>query len=208
MDELVGGCRVAGVRLPELMRYLARCTPDPEGGNLVELPRALLTVAPAEAGPLERAFLQAIREDPDDDASWNAYSDWLQERGEPPAGLHTLRRALTWAGRWYDAKHEGRLGPRADVAEDLASAARAAEQGVAALERDNRPSRSLVHVGEHVAQLCLHYDRWKTPRRELDIYHEWIYFDDLWASAHLDLANTILRYVRRWDVLSTSRRPR
>jgi hypothetical protein len=28
---------------------------------------------------------------------------------------------------------------------------------------------------------------------------------DLWASAHPDLANAILRYVRRWDVLSTSR---
>jgi uncharacterized protein (TIGR02996 family) len=205
MEDLCDGCRIEGVRLPGPMRYLACVTPDLERGDLWLLPRALLTVAPTGADPLERAFLQEIRERPGEDAAWGVYSDWLQERGELPAGLHTLRRALTWAGRWYDAAHEGRLGPRDDVTEDLPAAARCAEQGVAALKRDGGASRSLVHVGEHVAQLCLHYGRWQTPRRELRIYHEWIYFDDLWASAHPDLANAILRYVRRWDVLSTSR---
>jgi hypothetical protein len=33
------------------------------------------------------------------------------------------------------------------------------------------------------------------------MYHQWYLFDDLWASAHPDLANAILRYASRWDVL-------
>jgi len=183
----------------------ARCVPDEEGGDPLWLPRTLLTVEPEGAAPAEVAFLREIRERPDNDAVWGVYSDWLQERGQPPAGLHLLRRTLTWAGRWYGA---GSVG-RPDLADEgLTALAGWAQPRVVTLEASGPPSRSLVHVGEHVAQLCLHYDHWQTPRRELDLYHEWVYFDDLWASAHPDLANAILRHVRRWDVLSTSRRQR
>ena len=202
MDELVDGCRIDGVRLPQLMTYLAGCEPDAEEGDPLWLPRALLTVEPRAVAPDEAAFLRGLRQRPDDAALWGVYSDWLQDRGEPPAGLHLLRRALTWAGRWYDSGRK----PRVDLGEwTLAELARWAQPQIAAIERIRERARSLVHVGEHVAQLCLHYDQWKTPRRVRDIYHEWIYFDDLWASAHPDLANAILRHVRRWDVLSTSR---
>jgi|SRR5258707_13517387 3-oxoacyl-[acyl-carrier protein] reductase len=31
---------------------------------------------------------------------------------------------------------------------------------------------------------------------------QWIIFDDLWAGANRDMAEGILRYARRWDVLS------
>jgi hypothetical protein len=34
------------------------------------------------------------------------------------------------------------------------------------------------------------------------MFHQWILFDDVWASAHADLANALLRFARRWDVLS------
>lgn len=50
----------------------------------------------------------------------------------------------------------------------------------------------------HVAQLCLHTD----CSEGVDLYHRWIFFDDLWAAAQPDLANSILRYDRCWDVLS------
>ena len=35
-----------------------------------------------------------------------------------------------------------------------------------------------------------------------DMYHQWIFFDDQWAAAHPDLANSLLRYTRCWDMLS------
>lgn len=55
------------------------------------------------------------------------------------------------------------------------------------------PKKSLLQVEEHVAVLC----RNVAP----DFHHQWYFFDDLWASAHPELANALLRYVRRWDVL-------
>jgi hypothetical protein len=58
------------------------------------------------------------------------------------------------------------------------------------------PSKSLISVGDHVAQLCLHVG-W-----EGEMYHQWIIFDDLWAGEHRDLAEGILRYAKRWDVLT------
>ena len=60
------------------------------------------------------------------------------------------------------------------------------------------PSKSLVQAERHVAQLCLHTDRWD----DRDLYHRWILFDDLWAGAHAELAEAILQFATRWDVLS------
>jgi uncharacterized protein (TIGR02996 family) len=203
MENLTDGCRIDGVRLPGLAKYLARKTPDPNAPDLLLVPRVLLTVEPPSGEPLEKAFLRDLREHPGDEAAWGAYSDWLQERGELAAGLHTLRRALTWAGRWYDTKRVDQAGEFGAMTADLPTAARWAQKQVRTLERARPASRSLVHVEEHVAQLCLHYHHWKSSDRH--IYHEWIFFDDLWASAHPDLANAILRHVGRWDVLSSSR---
>jgi uncharacterized protein (TIGR02996 family) len=56
------------------------------------------------------------------------------------------------------------------------------------------PKKSRVQVEEHVAVLCRHV-------HEDNLYHQWYFFDDLWASAQPDLANAILRYAARWDVL-------
>jgi hypothetical protein len=58
------------------------------------------------------------------------------------------------------------------------------------------PSRSLVGSGGRIAQLCLHTG-W-----EDGMYHQWFLFDDLWAGGHPDLADGVLRYAKRWDVLS------
>ncbi len=48
-----------------------------------------------------------------------------------------------------------------------------------------------------MAVFCLHVARWDKE----DLYHQWYFFDDLWAAAHPDLANALLRYASRWDVL-------
>ena len=59
------------------------------------------------------------------------------------------------------------------------------------------PSKSLFQVEDHVAQTCLY-----TEGQDVGLYQRWIFFDDLWANAHSDLANAILAHARRWDVLS------
>jgi UV DNA damage repair endonuclease len=63
---------------------------------------------------------------------------------------------------------------------------------------DHDPSKSLISTTDHLLQLCLHtgicFGR--------DVHHQWIFFDDLWAGANPDLADGILRYAQRWDVLS------
>ena len=56
---------------------------------------------------------------------------------------------------------------------------------------------SLIHVEDHLAQMCLDGSRKDEP-----YFGQWIFFDGLWASAHSDLANAILRFAARWDVLS------
>jgi uncharacterized protein (TIGR02996 family) len=65
------------------------------------------------------------------------------------------------------------------------------------------PKKFQVNAGEHLAQLSLHTMR--VPKDQADLYDQWIFFDDLWASAHPDLANGVLRFASRWDVLSPGR---
>jgi uncharacterized protein (TIGR02996 family) len=42
----------------------------------------------------DERFLQALRQNPDDDATRSVYADWLEERGDPRAGLLRLELQL------------------------------------------------------------------------------------------------------------------
>ncbi len=57
---------------------------------------------------------------------------------------------------------------------------------------------SLIQVGEHVAQISINTETWD----KVKLYQRWILFDDLWAVQNSDLANSILCYAKKWDVLS------
>jgi hypothetical protein len=63
---------------------------------------------------------------------------------------------------------------------------------------DHDASKSLVGTSDRLIQLCLHIGNWFGN----DVFHQWLLFDDLWAGGHPDLADGILRYAKRWDVLS------
>jgi hypothetical protein len=65
-------------------------------------------------------------------------------------------------------------------------------------ELDHDPSKSLVAISAHLAQLCLHVGDFFGS----DVHHQWVIFDDLWAGAHTALAESVLRFAKRWDVLS------
>jgi hypothetical protein len=64
---------------------------------------------------------------------------------------------------------------------------------------DQDPAKTLVRVTEHVAEFCWHVGRMFD---RTDMYFQWVFFDDLWAAAHPDLANSLLRFTRCWDMLS------
>jgi hypothetical protein len=65
-------------------------------------------------------------------------------------------------------------------------------------ELDHDASKSLISTSAHLAQLCLHVGDFFGS----DVYHQWVIFDDVWAGAHMALADGVLRYAKRWDVLS------
>ncbi len=169
-----GGCegcwRVAGVRLPDLPLYLFKRASlqshEEDPWEIRALAEGLRHFATGLAG-MERAFLDAVRSDPDGEPAWMAYSDWLVDQGRPTAGIvataELLRRCPP--SRWYDA--------------------------------DKRPE-DLVVAHAHMAQAC---KRLGVSRGREESYHHIILFDDRWASAHPDLANSILRFATRWDVL-------
>jgi uncharacterized protein (TIGR02996 family) len=59
------------------------------------------------------------------------------------------------------------------------------------------PKKDTVVVQAHVAQASKHVAKWGNE----NLYHHFIFFDDLWANAHPDLASSILRTANRWDPL-------
>ncbi len=68
---------------------------------------------------------------------------------------------------------------------------------------DNRtdgfdPAKSRTSTSDHIAQMCLHIGDYFGQ----DLYHQWILFDDLWAGTNVELAEGVLRFAKRWDVLS------
>jgi uncharacterized protein (TIGR02996 family) len=46
----------------------------------------------------DEAFLQALREHPEEEANWLVYADWLEERGDPRAELYRHRRLTNSIG--------------------------------------------------------------------------------------------------------------
>lgn len=85
-----------------------------------------------------------------------------------------------------------------EFGEALRDASRCPERIFDFVTSDRDPSKSLVRTSEHLLQLCLHVGNWFGK----DVYHQWIIFDDLWAGVNKDLAEGVLRYAGRWDVLS------
>jgi uncharacterized protein (TIGR02996 family) len=196
LTDIEGGYRIKGVRLPELCHYLALVKSQESWPFEVRLLRSQLFAETGKRGSPEEGFLQEIRANPADDLPWLAYSDWLLEHGRKPARSVLLEQALAGAARCP----VGNVCNMLDVSDfGLGSIPEAREELKALMQQVHRPNKSkakpLVRAEEHVAQVSLQPGEW----------HHWILFDDLWAGAHRDLANAILRYARTWDVLSPGR---
>jgi uncharacterized protein (TIGR02996 family) len=181
-DLEVEGCRLEGVRLPQLARLLARVPESKREdfewySELRDLAGEILA-EDADSDPVEKVFLQELRKNPHDDHAWDVYGDWLEERGRPRAELCLLQRALERIGKREPRQHH----PSIPVPGSL----------------------SQWQIAPHIAQLCLHTGT-VFAHNEFD---HWVLFDDLWASAHPDLANSLIRQLDRWDVMSSPRQSR
>jgi hypothetical protein len=196
-DDLRGGYRIEGVRLPELARHFCRRPPKTGTdhdwpGYLRRLPALVLGGVEA-ADPLEGAFLREVKATPGDAVHWAAWSDWRLERGGEPPGISLLRDAF---GRL--ARFPGPLQDRLPTDTDLDTACRRLiEMEVRHRDELRTTLHSLIHVEDHLAQMCL-----DTSWSDEPYFGQWIFFDDLWAGAHPDLADAILRFAAQWDVLS------
>jgi uncharacterized protein (TIGR02996 family) len=171
--DLSGGFRIGGGRVADLARtVLTKWANIEMYGELGMVQETLGELLASPSGE-DAGFLAAIRDQPDELTNWGVYSDWLQEHEQPVAGLKLLHDVLK------------RVNPR---------------DGSIRPSRD--PSKDMIRVTPHMVQAVYHTARWKTPRRETDLYHQWIFFDDRWAAAHPTLAAGILTFASRWDVLS------
>jgi uncharacterized protein (TIGR02996 family) len=196
LSDLEGGYRIKGVRLPELARHLALVKPQEGWPFELRLLRSQLFAEAGKPGGPEEGFLQEIRNNPGDDTPWLVYSDWLQEHGHKPAGSVILQRALAGASRCPVGFVCNSLSVREFGLGDIPEARQELKGLVKQVGRPAKSTAKLpVHVEEHVAQVSLEPGMW----------HHWVLFDDLWAGAHRDLANAVLRYARTWDVLSPGR---
>jgi uncharacterized protein (TIGR02996 family) len=206
LGNLQGPWAIRGVRVPDLARHLATTVPAPghrsEGGWPFELKllRSQLLDVTAKAPREEKALLRAIRAQPDEAASWQVHADWLEEHGQ---GRNTiLERAFRASGRYSVGYICNSLDTSRFIGESLAEARKQLAELMEEFgdRKKNDPRKTLLQADDHVAQLCLHAGRWSWS--ETDQYHRWVLFDDLWASGQPALANAILRYAQRWDVLT------
>jgi hypothetical protein len=199
LDDLHGGYRIEGVRLPELAQHLYRFPPDRRDkrdrgwpARLRQLP-ALMLGGVALPDPSEAAFLRAIQTTPGEAVHWGAWWDWRQEQDLEPPGISLLRAAFERMARF-----PGSLQDKVPQDIEVTTAC----QRLIEMETQHRSKlraaqHSLIHIEDHLAQMCLDVS-WKDG----PYFGQWFFFDDLWASAHPDLANAILRFAARWDVLS------
>jgi uncharacterized protein (TIGR02996 family) len=129
--ELYGGFRIANVQLPDLARYILTQPKEIEMDHDWETLRlALQKYLKAPRGE-DAGFLKAIRKQPEELTNWGVYSDWLQERNEPTAGVKLLHEALK------------RVVPY-----------------LSSTKNTRKSSKDMFRVTPHMVQVCFHTARW------------------------------------------------
>jgi uncharacterized protein (TIGR02996 family) len=175
LEDLCEARHIRGLRVPDLARYLLQQTNLDEGEYALNIVRdGLLDVLKKPKGE-EAGFLVAIRDQPGDFTNWGVYSDWLQDRDRPPAGLHLLDLALRAKECGF-----GRESRRPEL--DLVKA-----------------TPHMAQVCKHEGR---YPDSPGNQLTEADWFEQFIFFDDRWAAAHPTLAAGILTFASRWDVLT------
>jgi len=207
ITNVQGPWQIDGVRIPDLAHYLASHAPgeelDTDGAFPCELLalRSRLFMSPPEATSAEQQCLEHLSANPKDPSRWHDYFALMSQSGVAHPGLRLLEQALkectklpvgelSWGVDWKDSQGNS-FGLTTEQLKGLGKP----------VDFLFDPSKSLIQVSEHLLQASIHTDTWENWGNR-DLYNRWIIFDDRWASANPDLANCILRFQARWDVLS------
>jgi hypothetical protein len=204
LSDDVGAWSIPGIRLTDLPRYLASRVPgvdiplDNSWPSELLLLRSQLLNSQSDVSSEEAALLKALQNDASDNNSWLRYERWCADHGSANMGQILLLRAFGFCARYPVC---AMTGGNIDWSSGEKTIGLGKDEivGFETVQRlNNDPAKSLIQVDSHIAQASIHTDRWGS----VDLYNRWILFDDLWAAANADLANAILRYGNRWDVLT------
>ena len=176
LEDLCESFHVHGLRVPDLARYLL-LHPDGEAIDSFALAKVRAGLVEALANPAgeDAGFLTAIRDEPQENTHWAAYSDWLYDRDRPAAGVRLFELAL-----------------RAEAC------ATGGDHRRAALDR----VKATAHLAQVCKHQGRYPDRPGDDLTEYDWFEQFIFFDDRWAAAHPTLAAGVLTFAARWDVLT------
>lgn len=204
LSDLIGAKRIDGVRIPDLARHLTTASapatePQCDGWPFELLMiRSQILADPNGVEPEEEKFLEALRDNPEDDPQWNAYEEWLKERDSRHIGIVLLERAMKSSAAFPVSVITNSVNYIGFGSNEISKAQAELEKLLEQVrDRETWPDKAMAQVEEHVAQVSIQTADWGEP-----LYQRWILFDDMWASANGELANSILRYADRWDVLS------
>ncbi|MFF5218551.1 hypothetical protein [Micromonospora sp. NPDC000442] len=144
------------------------------GVGLWELPGHLRTADPGSgaAWPPELLVLRALVA-PEDDA---------------------IRPALERCNRWPGFNLNADPWPNLSNEHTLAHHEAMAILTTGRYVDGRRPGESRIEVDDHLAQVAMHCGGSFG-------YQQWFLFDSVWATAHSDLAQSLLRYSNHWDPL-------
>jgi uncharacterized protein (TIGR02996 family) len=160
-----------------------------DGVRLPDLPRYLLAVTPEEEEKRIGGELQELQ----DAVRKAADAGEGYERGFLSAITADPADDAAWAAYSDWLEEHGRQPAGQHLLERALRRVNPTE-----CHNNRKRAKDQALVQSHVAQVCLHTARWTWAG---DLYHHWALFDDCWASAHADLANSLLRFASRWDVL-------
>jgi hypothetical protein len=179
--DLDGPRVLHGVRLPELCEHLRRTEP---------------------AAVIERRDESTRPKDPYAAKYWSAtkvVTDWPRELLLFRASLADRSRDIGLALRACNDFPAYRFGGAIIGDAGLGPVDRAHETLEALRGRWRRSKdsaeTSLFQASDHLAQMSMALDLM------VPASHQWVLFDDVWAAAHPDLANGLLDWASRWDVL-------
>jgi hypothetical protein len=205
LSEIDGGWVIKGLRLPDLPEFLASVLPAQ--GEIGYAPSELLLLRSqlfssgcygTDAPPINQEHSEKLLETPTNRKAWQTF---FSEHIDPAeAKIDILEKALVACAQFpvvflgYEYDWNFNSGKLISVSKEEVWERLRFDH-----EPRNDPSKMKLQVDEHFAQVSIHTDRWNNA---LDLYNRWIFFDDLWAAKNPNLANSILRYATRWDMLS------
>ena len=183
-------CRIEGARLPDLQDFLRHAEPGPDWPIELLLLRLAACRPRLRGSWLRRAFDEATALPLDRLKSWTSDRSILSTAQRKQFPDHLFLGPVEEARAELEAFVDMIL-PHADL-----------NRRRLAQDRTNWPS--LMAADDHLAQFSIR------PRGTYyeGLYHQWIIFDDQWADENEHVAQNLLQYAGRWDVLSDPQPPR